>query len=54
MTASILSASKLQDHNTFDDPEKIQPDHFKNFDIKQGVLRVSLPPFSVIVFEGKE
>jgi alpha-N-arabinofuranosidase len=54
MTASILSASKLQDHNTFADPYKLQPADFKNFDVKKGVLRVTLPPFSVIVFEGKD
>jgi len=54
MTASILSASKLQDYNTFADPYKIQPADFKNFDVKKGVLRVTLPPFSVIVFEGKD
>ena len=40
MTASILSASKLQDHNTFADPYKIQPADFKNFDVIRLVMMI--------------
>lgn len=53
ITGSILSSSKLQDHNTFDNPAKIQPKEFKNFKVKKGVLEIELPPFSVVVLEAK-
>ncbi|WP_421888927.1 alpha-N-arabinofuranosidase [Marinoscillum sp.] len=48
---SILSSASLQDHNTFDNPDKIAPKDFKDFKVKNGVLTVNLPPFSVVVLE---
>jgi len=51
MKATILTSDKLQDHNTFDKPEKIQTKEFKDFKIKKGNLEVELPPFSVVVLE---
>ncbi|MCM4157295.1 alpha-L-arabinofuranosidase C-terminal domain-containing protein [Gramella sp. AN32] len=53
MTATILIANKLQDHNTFDIPEKIKPGQFKDFKLKKGKLEVELPPFSVVVLSEK-
>jgi alpha-N-arabinofuranosidase len=50
--ASILTSQKLQDHNTFDKPNKIQPKDFKDFKLKKGILEVNLPPFSVVVLES--
>jgi len=52
-TAMILSSEKLQDHNTFDNPNKIHPKTFKEFKIKNGNLSITLPPFSVVMLEGK-
>ena len=52
-TASILSSPKLQDYNSFDNPNKIQPTTFKGFEIKNGKLKLTIPPFSVVVVEGK-
>ncbi|TRX22266.1 alpha-N-arabinofuranosidase [Flavobacterium franklandianum] len=49
----IVTSSKLQDHNTFDNPTKIQPAVFKGFQIKKGKLEVVIPPFSVVTLEGK-
>jgi alpha-N-arabinofuranosidase len=49
----IIASSKLQDHNTFDNPTKIQPLVFKGFQIKKGKLEVVIPPFSVVTLEGK-
>lgn len=49
----IVASSKLQDHNTFDNPTKIQPAVFKGFQIKKGKLEVVIPPFSVVTLEGK-
>jgi alpha-N-arabinofuranosidase len=53
ITGTILSSSKLQDHNTFENPTKVKPADFKDFKLKNGKLEVNLPPFSVVVLEGK-
>ncbi|WP_435131808.1 alpha-N-arabinofuranosidase [Formosa sp. A9] len=53
-TASILSSKALQDHNTFDNPNNITPQPFKDFKLKKGELQVELPPFSVVVIEGEK
>lgn len=45
----ILKSAKIQDHNTFDDPDVINITEFKDFKHRNSKLEVSLPPFSVIV-----
>jgi alpha-N-arabinofuranosidase len=52
-SAMIIGSPKLQDFNSFDNPTKIQPVAFKGFEIKKGKLTVNVPPFSVIMLEGK-
>lgn len=52
-TGTILTASKLQDFNSFDMPNKIVPTAFKGFENKKGKLEITIPPFSVLVLEGK-
>jgi len=47
----ILTSSSLQDHNTFDNPGKIKPVVFRDARLKDDVLQVKLPPFSVVVLE---
>ncbi len=54
ITGEILMSDKLQDHNTFDNPNKIEPKAYKGFTFKKGVLEVELPAFSVIVLEGSK
>ncbi len=49
--ASILGSEQVQDHNSFEDPTKIEVKEFDEFKFKKGDLRVELPPFSVVVFE---
>ncbi len=49
----ILTSAKLQDHNTFDDPEKIKPMVFTGVSLKDNVINLKIPPFSVIVLELK-
>lgn len=53
ITGTILKSETLQDHNTFDNPNKIHPQEFKIFKLKNGTLEMELPPFSVVVLEGK-
>lgn len=51
VTGRILASKSLQDHNTFDNPEKIKPATFKGAKLKGNTLNVKLPPFSVVVLE---
>jgi alpha-N-arabinofuranosidase len=53
VSGSLLASPKLQDFNSFDNPTKIQPTAFKGFEIKKGKLVITVPPFSVIMLEGK-
>ena len=49
VSGRILSSAKLQDHNTFDAPEKVKPAVFSGAKLEKGVLTVELPAFSVVV-----
>jgi alpha-L-arabinofuranosidase len=49
----VLTSSKVTDHNTFDSPAKVQPQQFKGAKFEGGVLKVQLPPVSVVVLELK-
>jgi alpha-N-arabinofuranosidase len=50
---TILHSTQLQDHNTFEKPNTINPKVFNQFKIINNKLYVTIPPFSVIVLEGK-
>jgi alpha-L-arabinofuranosidase len=51
VTGRILTSSKVQDHNTFDNPANVIPKAFKDAAISNGTVKVSIPPNSVIVLE---
>lgn len=53
ISGTIVTSENLQDHNTFENPTKIHPVEFKTFKVKKGILEIELPPFSVVVLEGK-
>jgi alpha-N-arabinofuranosidase len=53
LTGRILTSGKLQDHNTFDNPNKVKPATFNGASLKGNTLTVKLPPFSVVVLEMK-
>ena len=53
VSGSILTSSKLQDHNTFENPDKVKPEDFKGYKLKKGILTIKLPPYSLVVLEGK-
>jgi alpha-L-arabinofuranosidase len=53
ISGRILASGKLQDHNSFDHPNKIQPAMYTGAALKGSVLSVKLPPFSVVVLELK-
>ncbi len=45
----ILRSEKLQDHNSFDNPDKIKPAVFTGASLNGSELKMKLPPFSVVV-----
>lgn len=54
VTGRILQSGKVQDHNSFEQPQKIKPAPFTGASIESGNLRLTLPPFSVVVLELKK
>jgi len=53
VSGEILTSKALQDHNTFEKPNTVQPKSFKGYQLKNGKLSLDIPPFSVIVLKGK-
>ena len=53
VSGRILTSTKLQDFNSFENPNKISPAVFKGADIKGDILKVKLPAHSVVVLELK-
>lgn len=51
VTGRILQSAKIQDHNTFDQPEKVKPVNFTGAKMNGKQLSLSAPPASVIVLE---
>lgn len=49
VTGTILTDTALNAHNTFDQPEAIQPVEFNGAVLKDGILSLILPPASVVV-----
>ncbi|GAA4305348.1 alpha-N-arabinofuranosidase [Aestuariibaculum suncheonense] len=52
-TANIVASKHLQDHNTFDNPSTVKVEDFKDFKFKKNKLTITIPPFSVVMLEGK-
>lgn len=53
VTGRILKSEKLQDHNNFDEPNKVMPQAFTGATLKADNITLTAPPFSVIVLEIK-
>ena len=53
ISGRILTSEKLQDYNSFDNPNKIQPKEFKGASMQGDNLKVTLPPVSVVVLTLK-
>jgi alpha-N-arabinofuranosidase len=53
ISGRLLTSGKLQDFNSFVEPDKIEPGTFKGAILKGNSLQVTLPPFSVVVLELK-
>jgi alpha-N-arabinofuranosidase len=53
VSGRILASGNINDHNTFEAPEKVKPAKFNDAVVKNNILSVTLPPFSVVVLELK-
>jgi alpha-N-arabinofuranosidase len=53
ISGRILTSVKVQDHNTFDNPNKVQPSMFNGTKLANNMMTVVVPPFSVVVLEVK-
>jgi alpha-N-arabinofuranosidase len=53
VTGRILNSEKLQDHNSFDSPQKVKPAIFKQAALSGNTLKVTLPAHAVVVLELK-
>ncbi|MFT3680229.1 MAG: alpha-L-arabinofuranosidase C-terminal domain-containing protein [Ferruginibacter sp.] len=53
VTGRIITSKKLQEYNSFDDPNKIHPVDFSGAKLAADGLQVKLPPFSVVVLTLK-
>lgn len=49
----VLTSARVQDRNTFENPNKIKPAAFTGASISGSTLTVKIPPFSVVVLELK-
>lgn len=52
-SATVLTSERLQDHNSFENPNKVEPQEFKEFKLKNGMLSLDVPKHSLVVFEIK-
>ena len=53
LTGRILNADKVQDFNSFENPNKIKPNVFTGAKLTANELKITLPPASVVVLEMK-
>lgn len=53
VSGRILQSAKLQDFNTFNEPEKVKPAVFNGAKLNGSSVSLTLPPFSVVVLTLK-
>lgn len=54
VSGEILTADNLQQHNTFEAPNQVQPADYTGATLRDGKLRLSIPPFSVVVLKASK
>ena len=48
VSGTVLTADKVNDHNTFEQPDLIKPESFNKAKIQRGVLKITLPAKSIV------
>lgn len=51
VSGRILTSKSINDHNTFDNPNLIQPQNFTGAKVENGKLNIKLPSKSIVVLE---
>ncbi len=49
VSAQILTSENIQDHNTFENPDRVEPADFDEVTVSGSTVSLTLPPFSVVV-----
>jgi alpha-N-arabinofuranosidase len=53
VNGSILTATNLTDHNSFEKPQSVAPQEFKDAKINNGIMQVKMPAKSIVTIELK-
>ena len=53
VTGRILTSDKIQNYNSFENPNKVTPTNFTGASLNGSTLKIKLPPYSVVVLELK-
>ncbi len=51
ISGQVLTSERLQDHNDFSVPDQVIPASFDDYSVEDGLITLTLPPFSVVVLE---
>ncbi|HOO98310.1 MAG TPA: alpha-L-arabinofuranosidase C-terminal domain-containing protein [Bacteroidales bacterium] len=54
ISGEVLTANSMAALNSFDNPESVKPQTFKDFRMKEGILTVTMPAKSVVLLELKK
>jgi alpha-L-arabinofuranosidase len=54
VSGQILASSNISDHNTFEQPNKVSVKDFSGAKLEKGVLKLSIPAYSVLVLTLKK
>jgi alpha-N-arabinofuranosidase len=54
VTGQILSSATISDHNSFDEPNKVVIKDFSGAKLDKGILKLTIPAFSVVVLNAKK
>jgi alpha-N-arabinofuranosidase len=53
VTGRILTSDKMQNYNSFENPNKITPANYNGAQLNGSKLNLNIPPYSVVVLELK-
>jgi alpha-N-arabinofuranosidase len=53
VTGRILTSDKMQNYNSFDNPDKIKPAIYSGASVSGNEIKLKIPAFSVVVLELK-
>jgi len=51
VTAEVLTSPEMNSFNSFESPESVKPQNFNGYSYKDGILTITMPSKSVVVFE---